>query len=123
MSHYHKDALVIWGILAVLGVVGFGYVFGWENPIYPILLATNLATFLVMGFDKLQSTTGGQRTPEVVFYAMTLLGGSAGMLAGMYLFRHKTHKISFQFFVGLMILIQVGLLLWLGPDDLLILLT
>ncbi len=122
MSHYHKDALIIWGILVALALVGFGYVFGWENPLYPILLATNLATFLVMGFDKLQSTTGGQRTPEVVFYTMTLLGGSGGMLAGMYLFRHKTRKISFQFFVGLMILIQVALLLWVGSRSGLVLL-
>jgi uncharacterized membrane protein YsdA (DUF1294 family) len=117
MSHYYKKALILWVVLTVGGAIGFGYVFGWGNPVYPILLATNAATFMVMGYDKMQASNGGARTPEVMFYLMTLLGGSAGMLAGMYLFRHKTRKISFQFFVGLMILLQVALLMWLGQES------
>jgi len=115
MSRYHKNSILIWLILIGVAYGSIAYFLDW-NWLLVLLIATNISTFLVMGYDKMQASMRGARTPEVVFYLMTLLGGSVGMLAGMYVFRHKTRKASFQFFVGLMIILQIVFVLYLQPD-------
>ena len=109
MSPYYRNALLLWIALIAAAVVLFEIYFSFDL-ILEILISTNIATFLTMGFDKIQASSRGGRIPERALYAMTLLGGSVGMLAGMYIFRHKTQKTSFQFFVVLMILIQLGII-------------
>ncbi|MBT5808445.1 DUF1294 domain-containing protein [Candidatus Uhrbacteria bacterium] len=118
LSPYDKRAAFIWIVLVITSTFASMRFFNLDLVIN-VLIATNIATFLLMGFDKIQSSSRGGRIPERMFYAMTFFGGSVGMLAGMYSFRHKTQKGSFQFFVALMIMLQVGLILWtFSPEGL-----
>ena len=62
-------------------------------------MAMNLAAFAAMGIDKRRAKRGAWRIPEKTLFLLALAGGSAGALAGMYTFRHKTrHK---KFVVGI----------------------
>lgn len=119
MNPYERRALALWFIFIVVGILGLLF-YADLNVVSSVIIATNASTFFVMGFDKLQASTRGSRVPERTFYLMTLLGGSVGMLCGIYAFRHKTRKHSFQFFVALMILIQIGVFFALGGFDTLI---
>lgn len=75
------------------------------------LAAINVFTFLMFGWDKwmAQGSARGQawRTPEKVLWLLSLVGGSLGAIAGMKTFRHKTRKVSFQFVLVLIIIVQV----------------
>lgn len=75
--------------------------------VYP-LLAINIFSFLLFGFDKWRAHRRGRRVPEMTLYLVTLLGGSLGSLLGMYTFRHKTSKTSFQIVIALILLIQIA---------------
>lgn len=70
------------------------------------LIAINILTFLVFGYDKWMATGHAWRTPEKVLWILSLLGGSLGAIAGMKTFRHKTRKVSFQFVFILIMVIQ-----------------
>jgi uncharacterized membrane protein YsdA (DUF1294 family) len=108
----YSSAFVLW-LLAVV-VVSISLISTFTiDPLYVFLIAVNAATFLMYGFDKWQATRRGDRVPENVLYAVTLLGGTAGALIGMHTFRHKTRKTSFQIVVALIMLIQIGLIAWL----------
>ena len=55
------------------------------------LAAINLAAFFLMWLDKRQARRkGARRIRERTLFLSALLGGSAGAIAGMRLFRHKT---------------------------------
>ena len=76
------------------------------------IISWNIAAFFLMGFDKFQATQRWPRVPEKVFYTVTVLGGTIGILLGMQAFRHKTRKTSFQMVIAFLILIQLGLAAW-----------
>jgi len=78
-----------------------------------MLLFLNALTFVLMFLDKWFAHARMRRVPERLFYLLTFLGGSLGMLLGMFLFRHKTKKLSFQLIVGILILVQIALFVWL----------
>jgi uncharacterized membrane protein YsdA (DUF1294 family) len=103
------------------------------------LLAINCVAFYLCGYDKAAARSGGPeasdkhksqdkssadkkkagakgslRVPEKVFYAIALLGGAPLLLVAMRLFRHKTKKASFHFFLGLIIISQITLLAYLN---------
>ncbi len=61
------------------------------------LAAWNLAGFALMGIDKRLAITHRHRIPEKRLFAVATLGGAAGTIIGMLLFRHKTRHPSFQF--------------------------
>jgi uncharacterized membrane protein YsdA (DUF1294 family) len=56
----------------------------------------NTASFLLMGFDKLGAKLDSGRVPEMWFFLISLAGGVIGVVVGMFAFRHKTSKRSFQ---------------------------
>lgn len=66
----------------------------------------NAFTFLLFGFDKWMARAHSWRTPEIVLFTLAAVGGSVGALVGTSFFRHKTKKISFQFLLWLIVLIQ-----------------
>lgn len=79
----------------------------------PMLLAgylviINLITLGLFWFDKWMARSDGWRIPEMVLWIMTFLGGSIGALLAMSWFRHKTKKLSFQFMIALILLVQIG---------------
>ena len=84
-----------------------------------ILGGLNCGALRLCGFDKLQARRGSLRVPEVVLYGAALAGGALGLLAGMRLFRHKTSKASFQFYLvlilGLQIVVLKSLVQWNLP--------
>ena len=71
------------------------------NLILIILGVYNVIVFLVYGFDKIIAGGRARRISEKTLLVLALLGGSVGALFGMYLFRHKTRKTSFQFWMFL----------------------
>ena len=62
--------------------------FLWILVIY--LLIMNVIGLAIMGMDKSKAKRHVWRIPEAALFLVSLLGGSIGTWAGMYLFRHKT---------------------------------
>lgn len=102
---------IIW--LALLLLVFFALPYAVTLPDgWRVLATLNLAAFLLFGIDKVQAQARGLRVPERLLYAASFLGGSAGALLAMQLFRHKTRKISFQLILAFLILIQIAIILY-----------
>ena len=77
------------------------------------VITVNLVGFSVMGIDKYKARNRQFRIPETFLFFITLIGGSIGTIAGMYLFRHKTKKFSFKFFLPLILILQVAIIILL----------
>ena len=75
------------------------------------LLLINALGFVLMLTDKHKAIRKKWRIPEAVLLGVALLGGSAGCLLGMYLFRHKTRHLLFR--AGLPLILAVQVLLFL----------
>lgn len=75
------------------------------------LVAINVVTFCIFGYDKAIAKGLRQRVPERVLLVLALSFGALGALAGMMFFRHKTAKVVFQIKFWLVILLQI-LLVW-----------
>ena len=61
----------------------------------PYLLIINAAGFLVMLADKQYARKNLWRIPEATLLGVAVVGGSIGMLVGMYTVRHKTRHLKF----------------------------
>ncbi|PJA47233.1 DUF1294 domain-containing protein [Candidatus Uhrbacteria bacterium CG_4_9_14_3_um_filter_36_7] len=72
-----------------------------------LFIALNIASFLLFGFDKIQSISSDWRVPENILYFVTFLGGSIGSILGMFIFRHKTRKTRFQLVIALLVFIHL----------------
>ncbi len=58
------------------------------------LVAVNVLTFFVYGYDKGLAKRRRWRVSEATLLTLAAIGGSAGALMGMYFWRHKTqHKL------------------------------
>ena len=64
----------------------------FDNMEYAILYVVimNILGVAVMGIDKYKAQHKLWRIPEKTLFLVSILGGSIGTWAGMYLFRHKT---------------------------------
>lgn len=76
------------------------------------LLIINAAAFLLMLADKHRARKKLWRVPENIFLLFALLGGSVGILAGMYAFRHKTRKPRFYIGVPVILAAQILFIVW-----------
>ena len=81
-----------------------------DTPLFYWCLGASVLGFSLMGWDKRQAKRGGPRVPERRLFWVALLGGAAGALLGMYLFRHKTRRWYFRWGLPAMLLLQLGLL-------------
>ena len=79
--------------------------------IYLVLI--NLAAFVLMGLDKRKAKKNLWRIPEKTLFLSAILGGSAGAIAGMYVFHHNTRHWYFVIGMPLILVIQIGLGIWL----------
>lgn len=77
------------------------------------LLVVNITVFVLCGADKYKSKRGMWRVRERTFFLLSALGGSPLMLAGMYLFRHKTKHLEFTVCVPMILALQTVLVLYL----------
>ena len=76
--------------------------------IYFILV--NLIGFLMMGIDKSRAKRKAWRISEKALFTCAFIGGSFGMTAGMYTFRHKTRHWYFKYGLPAVLLVQVVLM-------------
>lgn len=77
------------------------------------LLLINAAGFLLMLADKFKARNNLWRIPEATLIGTAVLGGSIGVLTGMYTVRHKTKHVKFTTGVPLIIAAQAMLALYL----------
>ncbi len=74
--------------------------------IFTYLIIINALGLLFMLIDKQKAKRNTWRIPEATLLTLAALGGSAGCIAGMHLFRHKTKHIKFT--VGLPLLLVLN---------------
>lgn len=111
MVRHHKKAGRLclctgWGGLRALLLNHWMVVVGWG-------LVWSVAGFALMGMDKRKAKRGHWRTAEKTFFVVAILGGAAGTVLGMQVFRHKTKHWYFCWGLPAILLVQVGLVLWL----------
>lgn len=73
----------------------------------------NLIGFALMGIDKYKAKKHLWRIPEKTLFLSSILGGSVGTLAGMYVFHHKTKHWYFVVGMPAILIIQSGLYFYL----------
>ena len=71
-------------------------------------IAINLIGLSAMVIDKIRAMERRFRIPESVLLILALLGGSAGCIAGMIIFRHKKRKPKFRYGLPLILILQIG---------------
>jgi uncharacterized membrane protein YsdA (DUF1294 family) len=76
------------------------------------LLVMNLVGLAVMGIDKSKAKHHAWRIPEKTLFLVSLLGGSIGTWAGMYLFRHKTKHWYFVVGMPAILILQIVGVVW-----------
>ncbi len=73
------------------------------------LAVWNLATFILMGIDKRRAQGKKRRISEKTLFSCAFLFGCAGILSGMYAFRHKTRHLSFRLLVPAAVLADAAI--------------
>ena len=71
--------------------------------------SVNFIGFALMGIDKHKAKKRAFRIPEATLFIVAVIGGSAGSLLGMCLFRHKTRHRSFVIGMPLILFLQIVL--------------
>ena len=84
----------------------------FEHSVLLYLIIINAAGFLLMLADKRKARRGDWRIPEATLIGTAALGGSIGVLCGMYLVRHKTRHLKFILGVPLILFVQLALVVW-----------
>lgn len=69
------------------------------------LVIINIICFLIYGLDKLLAIYNKRRVSERCLFFFSFISGGFGGLFGMCVFRHKTKKVKFYLWNGLMIMI------------------
>lgn len=77
------------------------------------LAAINIIGFLIIGIDKAKAKKHAFRISEAALFFVAIIGGSLGSILGMYTFRHKTKHWYFKYGMPLILIIQIGLLIFL----------
>ncbi len=89
-------------------------VLGSPAPLIVYLTAVNVLAFAVYGWDKARSKVqGARRVPEKTLFLLALLGGSAGAVLGMRVWRHKTRHWYFKYGLPAILFVQLALAWWL----------
>lgn len=87
-----------------------GIVISGQTYLVWLLVAYNALACALMGYDKYQAYRHRWRVPEKTLFAVALTGGSLGILAGMFIFHHKTRHWSFKLGIPAILVLQLGLL-------------
>jgi len=66
----------------------------WVPVLYVITI--NIVAFLAMWWDKRKASQHEWRVAEATLHILGFLGGAIGIIGGLFRFRHKTQKKSFQ---------------------------
>ena len=73
------------------------------------LIVVNIAGFVLMRSDKVRARRGEWRIPEEDLFAVAVIGGSVGVLAGMHAFRHKTLHKRFVLGIPAILFVQLAI--------------
>ena len=84
----------------------------WIWILIGYLLIMNIIGIAVMGIDKSRAKRHAWRIPEKVLFLVSLLGGSIGTWAGMYIFRHKTKHWYFVVGMPAILILQIAAGVW-----------
>ena len=76
------------------------------------LMAINIISFCLFGWDKLQARRNRWRVSERSLFLSVLLGGGVGAIAGMKVWRHKTRKGAFKFGIPIIVILQAAAALY-----------
>ena len=71
------------------------------------LFFINVLGFILMGLDKYKARRRKWRIPERTLFLAAILGGSAGSILGMQIFRHKTRHTAFVIGMPCILIIQI----------------
>lgn len=82
---------------------------GWLGAYWIVI---NIITFCVYGIDKWQAKHRYRRISEKTLLGLAFLGGALGAFVGMRAFRHKTQKTKFSIGVPLLLVAQIGVIIW-----------
>ncbi len=77
------------------------------------LMAINIISFCLFGWDKLQARRNRWRVSERSLFLSVLLGGGVGAIAGMKVWRHKTRKGAFKFGIPIIVILQAAAALYM----------
>lgn len=80
--------------------------------IYIVII--NIIGFAIMGADKRKAKKNAWRIPEKTLFLVSAIGGSIGTWAGMYAFRHKTKHWYFVVGMPMILIIQIGIIVYLA---------
>ena len=81
------------------------------------LLAVNIATLFLYGFDKYKAKKGRWRISEATLLLMAVIGGSIGAWVGMRIWHHKTMHKKFKYGIPVIIIMQIALVTYLHTNN------
>ena len=109
--------LAVWFVLSIAAWAAVRFAIALPLVV-EILIALNVSTFFLYGFDKFSASMRMRRVPENVLFAIAFLGGPVGAIVAMQLFRHKTRKVAFQFVLAVLILAELAIVYFIMRDKL-----
>lgn len=65
------------------------------ETVLSVYLLLSIIGFILVYVDKRKAIRHDWRIPEKTFFLLGLIGGAAGIWAGMFSFHHKTRKTKF----------------------------
>ena len=83
------------------------------------LVIVSLVAFVMYKIDKVKAEKKKWRIRESTLLLSGFLGGAAGALAGMEVFRHKTKHWQFKVLVPVFLVLHIALAVWLVKSGLL----
>ncbi|HKJ60850.1 MAG TPA: cold shock and DUF1294 domain-containing protein [Hyphomicrobiales bacterium] len=87
---------------------------GFPALLFWFVTGMSLVTFALYGLDKWTAIRETQRTPENTLHICALLGGWPGALLAQQVFRHKSSKRSFQITFWFTMVLNCGVLGFMG---------
>ena len=74
------------------------------------LTLLNIISLIIIFHDKKNAKKHKWRISEATLFAVGFMGGSIGILMGMYIFRHKTNHLKFT--LGIPLVLSLNLFLY-----------
>ena len=84
------------------------------GTLFIIYAVMSVITFCVYGIDKFKAQKGLWRIPEKTLHILELCCGWPGALLAQRLLRHKSYKRSFRIVFWVMIVVNIGLLIFVS---------
>ncbi|MBO1263857.1 DUF1294 domain-containing protein [Proteiniclasticum sp. SCR006] len=85
------------------------------NYLFGYILFINIFSLIIMHIDKNKARKHRWRVSESSLMILGFLGGSIGLLVGMYALRHKTKHVKFT--LGVPMLLLLNLLIYVLFND------